>query len=143
MTDKKDNNIIGLDIFDTVSASNKGSVLHFCKPGTDEEFFNGDTPLTVHVLGIESDAYTAHVAKQERADKNEDKKSRNDPLRDVKRDVALYCAIVTGWTGFPNPEKTGMLKFSKAALEEVLMSHADLRHQLRNFLLNRKNFING
>ena len=137
MTTKK----FSLDVFDTVKSSNAGYVLHFNLPASEEPAFNGDVPLTMKVQGIESDAYTKHIAWQERQDKNESKDSRNDPERDIKRDIALYCAVVTGWTGFPNSDGTGMQKFSIEALREVLTQYADFRHQLRNCLVNRKNFI--
>lgn len=140
MTTKK-TEAFSLDIFDTVKASNEGSVLHFCKPNSDELAFNGDTPLTLHLQGTESDAYNEFVNKRNRADVNEDKASRNDPKRGDKRDIELICAVATAWTGFPNSDGTGMQKFSKEALKEILTNYADFLYQTRIFLADRGNFI--
>lgn len=136
-----------LQMFDTESASNKGAVLTLLNPATKEPALFKSKPITIRLLGPDSDLYTKHIqAKSKEARRNAAKGKKESELdfEKLKREASeLYASMVISWDNMPAEDGKSTLDFSKDAAMKIFMSYKDIRIQVGNFIGEQENFIEG
>lgn len=134
-----------LSIFDTETASNKGATLTLLKPDTKEPALFKDKPITIRLLGPDSDVYTKHIqAKSKEARRNAAKGKKESDLdfEKIKREASeLYANMVLSWDNMPTEDGKSTLDFSKDAAMAIFMKYKDIRIQVGNFIGEQENFI--
>lgn len=122
---------------DVKAASEKGAVLHLKHPMTGEKLFDGDTPVTITVIGRDSPAVAAAMKELDR------RKSKGEDIDETERGLELLSAVVKDWQGI---ELDGApLDCTKANARKLF---ADPRtewigEQVGPFALARRNFAHN
>lgn len=152
-TKKKSAAPFSMSIFDAKSRANQGAVLHLINPVTGEPAYNGDTPVTITMLGKQSDAHIDFVNAQVRelrkeAAKNPKAKAKKKDdeydLREGIEELAEKLARMTiDWTGLEeNGQKIPLDHENK---KRVYIDYFNIREQANEFFEDAEgvNFIKG
>lgn len=151
---KKSQPAFSMSIFDAASRANRGATKHLTNPMTGEPAYNGDTPVTITMLGKQSDAHIDFVNAQVRelrkeAAKNPKAKAKKKDdeydLREGIEELAEKLATLTiDWTGIEdeNGQKAPLDHESK---KRVYMKFYDIRKEMNDFFEDAEgvNFIKG
>ena len=132
-----------LSLFDTESASNQGAELTLLHPSTKEPVEFKGKPITIRLLGPDSDVYTKHIQSKARESRRNAAKGKKDSDIDfdkLKREAAeLYAAMTISWNNMPGDDgKT--LEFSREAAVKLYLSYKDIRVQVGDFIGDSANF---
>lgn len=134
-----------LSIFDTETASNKGATLTLLKPDTKEPALFKEKPITIRLLGPDSDVYTKHIqakAKEARHNAAKGKKESAIDFDKIKREASeLYAGMTLSWDNMPAEDGKSTVDFSKDAALQYYMKYKDIRVQVGNFIGEQENFI--
>ncbi|HBX60966.1 MAG TPA: hypothetical protein DEG65_13365 [Methylophaga sp.] len=137
---------LNLSVFDTVSQANSGAVLHLTVPGSgvpaylDEGVKNPKKPLTITLLGLDSDEYTKYVQVKARARRKSNKKDDIDIEQSIQDACELYAKLTVGWEHIPDKEGNAM-PFTFENAVNLYKSFKDIRVQVGNFIAEQENFI--
>lgn len=142
-----------MSIFDAKGRANKGATKHLTNPITGEPAYNGETPVTVTILGKQSDAHIDFVNAQVREQRKEaaknpkakaKKKDDEYDLREGIEELAEKLATLTiDWTGFEEGGQKIPLDFESK--KRVYIEFFDVRQQMNDFFEDAEgvNFIKG
>lgn len=128
-----------MDVFaiDPTAAANEGAVLELRDP-TGAPMLNGDEPVTITLLGTDSDVYTkASFALTNRALRNRGKQNvtAESLLAD---DINVLAKVTLGWSGI---DKDGAPFPFTEDNAKVLYRVAFIREQVQAFIVDRANFV--
>ena len=142
-----------MSMFDAKGRANKGATLHLINPVTGEPAFNGETPVTITLLGKQSDAHIDFVNAQVRDIRKEaaknpkakpKKKDDEYDLRESIEELADKLAKMTvDWTGL---EADGQkIPLDHESKKRVYIDYFDIREQVNEFFEDKDgvNFIKG
>jgi hypothetical protein len=133
-----------LSIFDTESASNAGAELTLLHPVTKEPVEFKGKPITIRLLGPDSDVYTKHIqskAREARRNAAKGKKEADLDFEKLKREASeLYAAMTIGWDNMPGDDGK-QLEFSRDAAVKLYITYKDIRTQVGDFIGSSENFI--
>jgi len=133
-----------LSIFDTESASNLGAELTLLHPSTKEPVEFKGKPITIRLLGPDSDVYTKHIqskAREARRNAAKGKKEADLDFDKIKREASdLYAAMTISWNNMPNDDGKP-LEFSRDAAVKLYSTFKDIRVQVGDFIGSSENFI--
>ena len=134
-----------LSIFDTVSAANKGTVLHLLHPVTGEPVMNGEIPLTMSMYGADGDMSIDALQVQVNRLSNA-KKAKGQKAVNIRESIAeaseRYARFIFAWTGFEG-EKGKALDCTFDNVRDVLLRYKDIRIQVSECHDDKVNFIKG
>lgn len=153
--------MFNLNVFDTVSAANKGAVLHLRLPVTNELAYADEEktkPVTITLQGTDSDAYSkiiefnANKRNKETALKAREK-ARAGKFNHIDDEAELInleeqqqaaCEMYAKLTtGFENISLDGKkpLECTVENARNLYMSHKGIRTQVDAFIADQANFI--
>lgn len=128
-------------VFDTVAQANKGAKLHLTVPGTKEPAYADDKekkPLTITLLGTDSDVFTKEQQAKLRKMRIENKKGKKaddvDLEKNIKEACETYAKLTVGWENMPSD-------FSYENAVELYTKYKDIRVQVGDFIAEQANFI--
>lgn len=125
-----------LDIFDAKGRHNKGAVLHLINPATGKPAFNGNTPVTITMLGKKSDTNLDYVQQlvrdaRKEAAKNPKAKSKAKEddfnIRETIDEISDKLAKMTiGFTGID-------IALDHESKKQLYITYGDIREQADEF----------
>lgn len=131
-------------VFDTVAQANKGAELHVINPKTKEPAYIDDAekkPVTITLLGTDSDIFTKQQQAKLRRMRIENKKGKKasddiDFDKAIKESCEMYAKLTTGWQNME-------LEFSYENAVSMYMKYKEIRVQVGDFIAEQANFIQG
>ena len=138
-----------LSVFDTEKASNEGAELHLTNPATGDLAYADKAekkPLTIRLLGPDSDIYTRHLQDAARKVRKANKLKISDDIdfEKAKREAAeLYAKMTLGWSNIPDDSGKSDLPFSYGNAVKLYLTYKDIRIQVGDFIADKANFIKG
>jgi hypothetical protein len=127
-----------LQMFDTVSSSEKGAWLHLTIPGSEEKAYtDGDKqkkPMRIMLKGPDSDAWTAF---QRKAMKSQGKDKTHEET--ILEDSKLFAKMTLAFDNIPN-SAGGELTLTHESAIKLYINYKDIRIQALRFVMNQENF---
>lgn len=136
-----------LNVFDTVTQANSGAELHLLVPGSKVPAYADDKetkPLTINLLGSDSDLYSKEIQKKARELRR--KKSNSNDLdldKNIREACELYARLTVGFKNIPSDEKGKYLECTYDTAFNLYMKYKDIRVQVGDFISDQANFIKG
>ena len=143
-----------LNIFDTVSAANKGAEMYLLHPVTKLRTYadaEETKPLIINLLGVDSEAFEKHALKMQRKKSRENAQQIKtgkvpvetpESIEQAKRDSCdLYAKMTTGWKNIPDASGKGELEFNYQNAFALYMTYKDIRVQVGNGIGDQSLFI--
>lgn len=133
-----------LSVFDSKTAANTGAVMHLELPDGSLAY-NEDTPVTITLLGYESDKSKKLVVQQLRKKRLQGKGKREQEItletleQSEQEDADMLAELTVSWTGFE--EKGKALPCDKETARHVYLTYSRIRKQALDFLRNDSNFV--
>jgi hypothetical protein len=131
-----------LQMFDTVSSSEKGAWLHLTIPGSQEKAYTDGKkqkkPMRIMLKGPDSDEWTAFQRKAMKTQGGESKwlKSHEDTILE---DSKLFAKMTIAFDNIPNADG-GVLAFTFESAVKLYMNYKDIRIQALRFVMSQENF---
>lgn len=126
-----------MDLTDLNLSAAGSSDLTLCHPATGEDLYDGDSPVTITLLGKDSKEYRAAVAK--RANSH----LRNRKVQTVEQaqqdGIDLLASVTVDWSGIT--ENGEDLECTPAEVKRVYREYAWIREQVDEFVDDRSNFL--
>ena len=136
-----------LNVFDTVTQSNKGAELHLLVPSSKIPAYADEKetkPLLINLLGSDSDAYRKEIQKKARELRRKKNTSNDLDLdKNILEASELYARLTTGFKNIPGDEKGKDLDCTFDNAFNLYMKYKDIRVQVGDFISEQANFING
>ena len=138
------------NVFDSVSASEKGATLHLLHPLTDKPVYSDNEKtkaITISALGPDSQTnqkalQKAHLELRKAHSQLENGEELTmDYDKAVADTVQLYADLCTGFEGITHKGKA--LKFSRENAVILFDTYKEIRKQFGDFVADKANFIKG
>lgn len=118
-------------------SANVGAVMEVVHPVTGEVLKYDNVPMSIHLLGRDSDAH--RIAIQRIATKQLGRQSKPNAAKLSDEAIELLVACTVGWYGIQ--ENNAILEFNEANVRHVYLKYAWLRQQVDEFIADRANFF--
>jgi len=136
-----------LSIFDTVTQSNAGAKLHLLVPSTKMPAYadaKETLPLTISLLGADSDLYSKEIQKKARELRRKKNNSNDLDLdKSIREACELYARLTVSFENIPSGEKGKYIEGTYQNAFDVYLKHKDIRVQVGDFISDQSNFIVG
>ena len=127
-----------LSTLDLSVAASEGATLTLTHPGTGEDLYSDDKPMTITVLGKDSAEYRGAIRKAANARmKNRKKVDTVEALE--SESVGLMSTITTGWSGITVDGEE--MAFNAENAKELYRRFHWIREQVDAFVDERANFL--
>jgi hypothetical protein len=126
-----------LSTLDMAKFADEGSILEVLHPATlDVQYYEGE-PVSIKLLGQDSNAFRQFVQRRARNAMNKRQKLDIDKL---SSDAAeLYATLTIGWHGITEGNQPVECTFDNA--KRIYEKHGWLRQQIDEFVSDRANFF--
>lgn len=118
------------------AAADKGAVLHLKDPATNDPLFDGDEPVTITLLGANSQAMIDKAKEIER------RRVEGETIDDAQAGAEQLAALTVAWSGISvNSDKPLECTFENA-VKIYLDPHTEwVVEQIGPFCRSRRNFV--
>ncbi len=131
---------MNIEQFSTEEKANEGAVMEVVNPQTDEVWMDGDNPITITVMGVDSKEFERIQKESDERDlKVLTKKQKQKSLRE--ENISRAIKLTNGWSGIG--DSTGDLEFNYSNALKVYTSCPWLREQVLAFAGDRDNYFRG